>query len=87
MPAIWNSYSKSETARRPRRTMRASTECTKSISSEENPMTLTLVTVASTSRAMAMRSAVLNSGRLLSLSAIATITSSNMRAARRTRSS
>src|SRR5262249_52002909 len=54
IPAIWNSYSKSDTARRPRRITRASTECTKSISSEENPMTLTFRNVASTSRAIAM---------------------------------
>ena len=42
MPAIWNSYSKSETARRPRRITRAPCARTNSMSSVEKPTTSTL---------------------------------------------
>ena len=62
-------------------------ECTKSMRSPEKPATSTLRCSARTSRAIAMRSAAANIGRLLSLSAMPMTTRSNSFAARRTRSS
>ena len=87
IPAIWNSYSKSDTARSPRRITRASCACTKSISSDEKRTTSTFGRSASTSCAISTRSAAVKNGRLVSLSATPTTTRSNSRAARRTRSS
>ena len=60
---------------------------TKSISSAEKPMTSTFASGASVSRAIATRSAAENIGRFDSLSATPTMTWSNTRDARRTRSS
>ena len=71
MPAIWNSYSKSDTARRPRRITRAPCACTKSISSDEKPHHLDIRKVASTSRAMSTRSSSVKNGVFAALSATA----------------
>src|SRR5688500_7428657 len=87
MPASWNSYSKSDTARRPRSTTRAPCLRTKSVSSPENPTTCTFLMSPRISRAMAVRSSSVKNGRFALLSAIASTSVSNSVAARRTRSS
>src|SRR3972149_3916304 len=86
MPASWNSYSKSDTTRRPRITTLALCWRAKFMSSPENPITVTLLYSLSTLFAIATRSSSVKNGCLPRLSATATISSSNMPAARRTRS-
>src|SRR5204862_7091440 len=71
MPASWNSYSKSDTARRPRSTTRAPCWRPKSISRPEQPTTSTLFMSPSTSRAIATRSSRLKNVRFALLSATA----------------
>src|SRR6185503_19249743 len=87
MPASWNSYSKSDTARSPRSTTRARCLRTNSVRSPENPTTSTFFMSPSTSRAIAMRSSSVKNGCFALLSAIASTTLSKSVAARRTRSS
>ena len=87
MPASWNSYSKSEAARSPRSTAIAPCSATKSINRPEKPSTRTPGTSPSTSRVIVTRSSMLKKARLLRDSATATMTWSNRRTARRTRSS
>src|SRR5205823_9872190 len=87
MPASWNSYSKSDTARRPRSTTRAPCLRTNSVSSPVKPVTCTFFTSPSTSRAMAMRSSSEKNGRFALLSAIARMTPAKSVLALRTRSS
>src|SRR5882724_1066876 len=87
MPASWNSYSKSETARSPRSTTRARCSRTKSMSRPLKPSTCTFFTSASTSLAIAMRSSTVKNGRFAVLSAMASTSWSNSVLARRTRSS
>src|SRR6266853_2854514 len=86
MPAIWNSYSKSDTARRPRRTTCAFCSRTKSISKPRKPSTFTLLYGLSTSRARRTRSSTVKNGFFVWLSAMPTTISSNKAAARLTRS-
>ena len=71
MLASWNSYSKSETARRPRRMTPAPTSSTRSASSVEKPRTSMLGIPASATRASEMRSLMSRLGPLLVESAIA----------------
>ena len=52
MPASWNSYSKSDTARRPRTTTRALCSCTNFMSSPEKPVDLDVLQSFTTSRAI-----------------------------------
>src|SRR5207237_7193929 len=87
MPASWNSYSKSDTARRPRSTTRAPCLRTNSVSRPLKPSTCTFFRSPSTSRAMAMRSSSVKYGFFALLSAMARMMESNSGAARRTRSS
>src|SRR5438105_470381 len=87
MPASWNSYSKSDTARRPRSTTRAPCLRTNSVSTPVKPVTCTFFTSPSTSRAMAMRSSSEKNGRFALLSGIARMTPAKSVLARRTRSS
>src|SRR5690606_27548460 len=86
MVASWNSNSKSDTARKPRRMTWIPCCRAKSTVSTAKPVTSTLGTSVSTARAMATRCSRLNAGALPGLAAIATTTLSNSRAARRTRS-
>src|SRR6185312_15782861 len=86
MLASWNSYSKSDTARRPRRITPAPVSRTKSASSEAKPRTSTLAMPSSAVRASAMRSSNAKPGLLPGLSAMPTISRSNSGAARPTRS-
>src|SRR6266853_268075 len=86
MPAIWNSYSKSDTARRPRRTTCAFCSRTKSISKPRKPSTFTLLYGLSTSRARRTRSSSVKKGFFVWLSAMPTTISSNKVVARLTRS-
>src|ERR1700754_1678648 len=86
MLASWNSYSKSDTARRPRRTTPAPISATKWASRQSKPRTSTLGRSASARRASAMRSPRLKPGPLFRLSATATTMRSNRGAARDTRS-
>src|SRR6266849_7596046 len=86
MPAIWNSYSKSDTARRPRRTTCAFCSRTKSISRPLKPSTFTWLKGLSTSRARRTRSSTVKNGFFVWLAAMPTTISSNKAAARLTRS-
>src|SRR5258706_8967791 len=87
MPASWNSYSKSDTARSPRSTTRAPCWRTNSISRPLKPTTCTLLMPASTSRAISTRSASGKKVRFAGLSATPMMSESNSVLARRTRSS
>jgi hypothetical protein len=64
MPAIWNSYSKSLTARRPRTTTLPPASTTKSRSRPRNAITSTFGYFADSSVAMSRRSAIVNIVRL-----------------------
>src|SRR5690606_1602881 len=86
MLAIWNSYSKSDTARRPRSSTPAPTSRTKCASSVSNPRTSTFGCPESASRASLTRSSSGSVGPLAWLAATPTITFSNSGAARSTRS-
>ena len=86
MLAIWNSYSKSDTARRPRSSTPAPTSRTKWASSESNPVTSTCLCPARAWRARSTRSDSGRVGPLDGLAAMPTITFSNSGAARATRS-
>src|SRR5436190_5082643 len=87
MPASWNSYSKSDTARSPRSTTRAFCSRTKSMSRPLKPSTCRFFTSPSASRAMAMRSSSVKNGRFALLSAMARTSVSKSVLARRTSSS
>src|SRR6202000_3448790 len=67
MLASWNSYSKSDTARSPRRITPAPVSRTKSASSDANPRTSTFGTSLSARRASAMRSSSVRLGPLPAL--------------------
>src|SRR5258706_1836192 len=86
IPAIWNSYSKSDTALKPRRTTWAFCPRTKSMSSPRKPSTLTFRYGLSTSRARCTRSSTVKKGFFVWLSAMPTTISSNKVVARLTRS-
>src|SRR5690606_36972338 len=86
MLAIWNSYSKSDTARRPRSSTPAPTSRMKCASSVSNPQTSTFGCPESASRASLTRSSSGSVGPLAWLAATPTITFSNSGAARSTRS-
>ena len=86
MLAIWNSYSKSDTARRPRSRMPPCTERTKCASKVSKPTTSTLSCCANASRASSTRSSSGSVGPLEGLCATPTTTFSNNGAARCTRS-
>src|SRR5690606_38795670 len=86
MLAIWNSYSKSDTARRPRSSTPAPTSRTKYASSESKPRTSTCGCAASAWRARSTRNSSGNVGPLDWLAATTTIRRSNIGAARSTRS-
>src|SRR5690606_11763668 len=86
MLASWNSYSKSDTARRPRSSTPPPTSATKWASSELKPMTSTLAWEASAPRASSTRRSSDSAGPLAGLSATPTISLSNSGAARSTRS-
>src|SRR5215470_6019050 len=88
MSAIWNSYSKSETARSPRTTQSAPSRSTRSIRSPSNevmrirPMPMPLVHSSMSSR----RSFAVNRGSFDGLATTATMSSSKMRRLRSMRS-
>src|SRR4249919_1906316 len=86
MLASWNSYSKSDTARRPRSSTPAPTSCTKCASSEWKPSTRTFGMSAMDTRARRTRSSSGSAGLLPGLSATPTMIVSNSEAARCTRS-
>src|SRR5699024_3524646 len=75
-------YSKSDTARKPRSKILASWSVQKCASNFEKPTTLTLDKCVKHYSAKLTRSSMENSGRFASLSATATMTTSNMREAR-----
>ncbi len=64
MPAIWNSYSKSLTARRPRTTTLPPLPTTKSRNNPRNAITSTFGYFAASSAAMSIRSSSVNIVRL-----------------------
>ena len=76
--AIWNSYSKSETARRPRITVRAPMRSMKSTSRPEKLSTRQSGRSASSSRRVSTRSSDENSAFFPSLYSTATTTSSKI---------
>src|SRR3990167_9876847 len=86
MLASWNSYSKSDTARRPRRNTLAFCSLAKCASNVEKPTTSTFGRCLVTSCASSTRCSRGNSGFFLGLAATAMITWSNRRAARSTKS-
>ena len=86
MSAIWNSYSKSLTARRPRTITVAPTAQAKSASSPSNDRTSTLAS-STACRINATRSSRVKSGCFATFTATATITRSAKVRARRMRSS
>src|SRR3990167_755679 len=86
MLASWNSYSKSDTARRPRRNTLAFCSLAKCASNVEKPTTSTFGRCLVTSCASSTRCSRGNSGFFLGLAATAMITWSNRREARSTRS-
>src|SRR5690606_12039512 len=86
MLAIWNSYSKSDTARSQLSRNPAPTSPTKCATSESKPRTSTFGCPASASRASFTRSSSDSVGPLAWLAATPTITFSNSGAARSTRS-
>ncbi len=85
--AIWNSYSKSLTARNPRTMMEAPTRLANSASRPSNDWMETRASPPTASRSMPRRSSTVKSGCLAPLVAIATITWSASARLRRTRSS
>src|SRR5690606_1030091 len=86
MLASWNSYSKSDTARKPRNSTPAPSSRTKLASSPSNPRTSTFGKAASALRASSTRRARGSAGRLAGLSATPTTSRSNSGEARCTRS-
>ncbi len=86
MLAIWNSYSKSDTARSPRSSTPAPMLRTKSASRPSKPRTSTFENCDSASRASDTRNSSGSAGPLAGLSATPTTSRSNSGAARPTRS-
>ena len=87
MSAIWNSYSKSLTARRPRTTTDAPTFLANSASRPSNDSNVTRGSSATVARSIAIRSATGKSGCFDGFTATATITWSASARLRRIRSS
>ena len=79
MRAIWNSYSKSETARMPRTMQSACSRCTRSMRSPSKEVMRILPMPAVASSMISSRSLTSKSGCFEGLATTATISSSKMR--------